>query len=61
MKGVSMCLAMEKKEQRDKITGAIDGMRLMGASDNDIISKIVENFNVTKEYVIALLTPQTAQ
>ena len=56
-----MCLAMEKKEQRDKITGAIDGMRLMGASDNDIISKIVENFNVTKEYVIALLTPQTAQ
>ena len=56
--GVDMCKAMEKRQQRDEINGAIMGMRMMGASDNDIIAKIVEKFNVTKEYVLALLTPQ---
>ena len=58
--GVDMCLAMEKKQQKDEINGVIMGMRLMGASDNDIIAKIIEKFNVTKEYVLALLTPQKA-
>lgn len=56
--GVDMCKAMEKRQQRDEINGAIMGMRMMGASDNDIIAKIVERFHVTKEYVLALLTPQ---
>ena len=56
--GIDMCLAMEKKTQRDKITGAIEILRATGSSDNDIISKIVENFNVTKEYVLELLVPQ---
>lgn len=56
--GIDMCLAMEKKTQRDKITGAIEILRATGFSDSDIISKIVENFHVTKEYVIAILTPQ---
>lgn len=56
--GVDMCKAMEKRQQRDEINGAIMGMRMMGASDNDIIAKIVERFHVTKEYVIALLAPQ---
>lgn len=56
--GIDMCKALEKKETRDKITGMIVGMRVMGASDYDIISKITETFNVTKEYVIALLAPQ---
>ena len=55
-----MCLAMEKKQKRDEITGAITGMRMMGASDNDIIVKIVEKFNVTREYVLALLAPKKA-
>ena len=35
-------------------------MRMMGASDNDIIVKIVEKFNVTREYVMALLAPKKA-
>lgn len=58
--GVDMCLAMEKRQQRDEINGVIMGMRMMGASDNDIIAKIVENFNVTKDYVLALLATQKA-
>ena len=53
-----MCLAMEKKEERDKISGMIEGMKFMGASDNDIVQKITETFNVTKEYVLSLLMPQ---
>ena len=57
---IDMCLAMEKKEQRDKITGAIEILRATGSSENDIVSKIVENFHVTKEYVISLLAPKTA-
>ncbi len=56
--GVDMCLAMEKKEKKDKITGMIQGMQLMGASENDIINRIIETYNVTREYVLALLTPQ---
>ena len=55
-----MCLAMEKRQQRDEINGVIMGMRMMGESDNDIIAKIVENFNVTKDYVLALLATQKA-
>lgn len=56
--GVDMCKAMEKRQQRDEINGAIMGMRMMGASDNDIIAKIVEKFHVTREYVLTLLAPQ---
>lgn len=58
--GVDMCESLERRYKKEKIEGAIEGMRLMGASDNDIISKIVETFNVTKEYVLALLAPKMA-
>ena len=58
--GIDMCLAMEKKAEKDKISGVIEGMKYMGASDNDIIDKIIEKYHVTKEYVLTLLTPQTA-
>ena len=58
--GVDMCKAMEKRDRRQKITGVIQGMQLMGASDNDIISKIVETYHVTREYVLALLAPKQA-
>ena len=56
---VDMCLAMEKKEQRDKITGAIEAFRMDGISEEDIIAKVMKLFNVSKEYVLALLTPKT--
>lgn len=55
-----MCKAMEDYTKKQIITGMIKGMQMMGASDNDIIAKIVENYNVTKDYVLALLAPQKA-
>ena len=58
--GVDMCLAMEKKEKKDKISGAIEILRATGSSDSDIISKIIENFGVSKEYVMDLISPKKA-
>ena len=58
--GVDMCKAMEKRDQRQRITGMIDGMSVMGASENDIIAKIMETFHVTRDYVLAILKSQTA-
>lgn len=58
--GVDMCLAMEKKEKRDRILGVIDYMRDEGKSENDIIVRIMEKFNVNKEYVLTLLAPKKA-
>ena len=58
--GVDMCLAMEKKEQKDKITGAIEILRLEGATEEDIIAKVMKLYNVTKEYVLAILKAQVA-
>lgn len=55
---IDMCKAMEDYTKKQRITGMIQGMQMMGASENDIINKIIETFNVTKEYVLALLTPQ---
>ena len=55
-----MCESLKKKEQRDRITGAIEGMRIAGMTDNDIVTKIIENFHVTKEFVMSLLAPKTA-
>ena len=57
---VDMCESLERRYQKEKITGQIEGMREMGASDEDIISRIVKKYQVTKEYVLALLSPQTA-
>ena len=58
--GVDMCKSMEKRDQRQKITGAIDVLRLDGASDEDIITKVMKLYNVTREYVLALLAPKQA-
>lgn len=58
--GVDMCKAMEKRDQRQKITGAIDVLRLDGVSDEDIITKVMKLYNVTREYVLALLAPKQA-
>ena len=55
---IDMCAAMEKRSQRDQITGAIRGMRVAGMDDNTIVDKIIEMYQVTKDYVMALLAPQ---
>lgn len=57
---IDMCLAMEKKQQRDEINGVIKFLRMSGSDDNDIIKKITESFNVTREYVLSLMAPQNA-
>ena len=53
---VNMCLAMEKKEKRDRITAIIDWLRDEGKSDKYIIEKITEKYHVTRGYVEELLT-----
>lgn len=58
--GVDMCLAMEKKQKRDEINGVIKFLRLSGTSDSDIVQKIMETFDVTREFVLALLAPKKA-
>jgi len=56
--GVDMCLAMEKKQQRDEINGVIKFLRSTGTPESDIITKVMDSFHVTREYVLTLLTPQ---
>ncbi len=58
--GIDMCLAMEKKEKKDKITGAIQGMRIAGMTDDDILIKVMEAFHITREYVLAIMKAQAA-
>ena len=58
--GVDMCKALEKKEKRDRILGVIDYMKGEGKADSDIIAKIVEMYQVTEDFVVALLTPKKA-
>jgi hypothetical protein len=58
--GVDMCKAMEKRYQEKEIAGAIMGMRIAGMTDDDILTKVMEAFHVTREYVLALLAPKQA-
>ena len=55
---VDMCKAMEDNNRKMKISGAIETMQDMGTAENDIISRIMEKYHVTKEYVLALLAPK---
>ena len=58
--GVDMCKAQEKNNLKREVMGAIMGMRKLGASDDSIIAAVMEMFNVTREYVLALLAPKQA-
>ena len=58
--GVDMCKAQEKNNLKREVTGAIKGMRIAGMADDDILTKVMETFHVTKEYVLALLAPKRA-
>ena len=55
-----MCKAMEKKEKKDKIKGAIEIYREYGESEEFIIDKIMSKFGVTREYVLTILKAQVA-
>ncbi|GEM_PF-1878321 len=56
---IDMCKAMEDYTKKQRIVGAIDILKLDGVSDEDIIAKIMKLFDVTRDYVLALLTPKT--
>ena len=55
-----MCKAMENRDMRMKITGVIKFLKLDGVSEEDIITKVIKLFGVTREYVLALLKAQEA-
>ena len=57
---VDMCKAMEDNNKKREVTGAIKGMRKLGASDDNIITAVTEMYDVTREYVLALLAPKQA-
>ena len=53
-----MCESLERRYKKERIEEAIEIYREYGDSDDDIVSKIIKKFNVTKEYVMALLSPK---
>ena len=55
---VNMSTSVEEFKKKMKITGAIEAYRECGKSDEDIINKIMQNFDVARDYVVALLAPQ---
>ena len=55
--GVDMCKAMEDNNKKMEVLGAIKALRLSGNSPDQIIKLIVENYQVTKEYVENLMGP----
>ena len=56
--GSDMCAALEKKYKEKEITGAIGILRDYGESDDIILERIIQKYNVTEEYVISLLDPK---
>ena len=57
---VNMCKAMDNAYKKKEVAGAIKGMKRLGASDNDIIPEIMDMFDVTRQYVLDLLSPEKA-
>ena len=56
--GVDMCASLERKYKEKEVSTAIDIYRDYGDTEEDIISKVMAKYNVTKEYVQALLNPK---
>ena len=52
--------SIESRDKRMKVSGAIVVMKSMGFSENDIIDRITESFQVTRDYVLALMESQVA-
>ena len=57
---VDMCKAMEDYRKKSEVTGAINAYRFEGASDETIIMKVQKLYDVTREYVLAILKEQAA-
>jgi hypothetical protein len=50
-----MSNAIERRYKEEKVTGAIELSRFDGASDEEIVEKLTKLFDVSREYVLALL------
>ena len=57
---IDMCKAMEDYTKKQRIVGAIEAMKRLNTSDPDIVNTIMDMFDVTMDYVLALLTPKMA-
>ena len=55
-KEMDLCLGMQLNYKEQQILGAIKAMRWMEAADDDILPKIMEKFDITKEYALELLS-----
>lgn len=53
-----LCEGMEKYTKEKEVTGAIKVLKADGNPDEYIISKVMQLFDVTREYVTDLLTPK---
>ena len=56
--GIDMCESLERRSREKEITGAIEYMKYDGKSDEDIIAWIIKKYQVTRDYVLALLAPK---
>jgi hypothetical protein len=57
---VDMCKAMQDYKKKNEVTGIIKYLRLNGASDETIIMEVQKVYDVTREYVLAILKEQAA-
>ena len=53
-----MCKAIDEAYKRNKVTGAIEAYQLDNLPDEIIISKVMKIYDVSKQYVQDLLTPE---
>ena len=56
--GVDMCKGMELYTQEIKVISAIDMLRDMNVSEEEIIERVAKKFNVTVEYVKEQMMPK---
>ena len=57
---MDMCKGMEEYTLKTKVLGAIECLKNLNTSENDIVSQIVKIFNVSEEYVKSLMEAKPA-
>ena len=55
-----MCKAMKDNNRKMRVAGIIDYLRSEGASDETIIMEGQKVYDVTREYILAILKEQAA-
>ena len=57
---MDMCKAMKDNNRKMRVAGIIDYLRSEGASDETIIMEVQKVYDVTREYVLAILKEEAA-